>query len=95
MSTTSCTVPISVLQAAPYNLPWGSSIYATVAATNVVGSSTASAPGYGAVILTNPDPPISLSNNAAITNSAVIGLTWTAPTAVGGTPIINYRVLWD
>ena len=28
--TTSCTVPISVLQAAPYNLAWGASIYATV-----------------------------------------------------------------
>ncbi len=27
-----CSVPISVLQAAPYNLAWGDSIYATVAA---------------------------------------------------------------
>lgn len=57
MSTTSCTVPISVLQSAPYNLSWGAAVHATVLATNVVGSSVASASGNGAVILTNPEPP--------------------------------------
>jgi len=39
VSATSCTVPISVLQAAPYNLPWGASVWAKVVAINVVGSS--------------------------------------------------------
>ena len=95
VSTTSCTVPISVLQASPYNLAWGSSVWATVLATNVVGSSAASAPGYGATILTNPDPPSLLTNNAAITSASVIGMTWTAPSVVGGTPVIDYRVTWD
>jgi len=42
VSTTSCTVPISILQASPYNLVWGSSIWATVIATNIVGSSSTS-----------------------------------------------------
>ena len=95
VSTTSCTVPISVLQASPYNLPWGSSVWATVLATNVVGSSAPSSAGYGATILTNPDPPTSLANNAVITSASVIGMTWTAPTVVGGTPVIDYRVSWD
>ncbi len=95
VATTSCTIPISVLQAAPYNLAWGASIYASVIATNVVGSSVASSSGNGAVILTNPDPPISLANVVPITNFSVIGLTWVAPILVGGTAVIDYRVSWD
>jgi len=95
VSTTSCTVPISVLQASPYNLAWGSGVWATVVATNIVGSSADSVPGYGATILTNPDPPSSLINNAAVTSASVIAMTWTAPSVVGGTPVIDYRVTWD
>jgi hypothetical protein len=95
VSSTSCTVPISVLQASPYNLAWGASVYATVLATNVVGSSVASTAGNGAVITTNPEPPSSLTNNAGITSASVIAMTWTAPTVVGGTAVIDYRVSWD
>ena len=57
VSTTTCTVPISILQAAPYNLAWGASIYATVIATNIAGSSAASPSGYGAVIVKSPSVP--------------------------------------
>ncbi len=53
----SCTIPISVLQSAPFNLPWGASVYATILATNIVGTSDASTPGSGGIILTNPDAP--------------------------------------
>jgi len=70
VSTTSCTVPVYVLRAAPYNLDWGSSIWAIVLATNVVGTTNPSAPGYGATILTNPEPPSSLINNAAVTSAS-------------------------
>jgi len=45
--------------------------------------------------LTNPDPPINLANNAAITSASVIGMTWTAPSVVGGSAVIDYRVSWD
>ena len=34
VSTTTCTVPISVLQASPYSHAWGDSVYATVIAKN-------------------------------------------------------------
>ena len=34
-----CWIPFSVLTASPFNLAWGSSIYASVSAANVVGSS--------------------------------------------------------
>ncbi len=88
-------MPISVLQASPYNHPWGASIFATVLATNAVGSSSASTPGNGAKITTYPDPPTSLANNAAVTSSSVIALTWVGPTVFGGTALIDYRVSWD
>ena len=52
-----CTVPISVLRAEPYNLPWGSYIYAKVQATNVMVSSLTSFAGNGAQILRAPDAP--------------------------------------
>ena len=90
VSTTTCTVPISVLLAAPYNIVWGSSVYATVLATNLVGSSSASLISNGAVITTNPNPPSSLANNAAVTSASVIALTWTAPAVNGGTAVIDY-----
>jgi hypothetical protein len=54
-SALSCTIPISVLQAAPFNLDWGYDIYATVSASNVIGTSLTSVEGNGAKITTNPD----------------------------------------
>jgi len=90
----SCTVQISVLQAAPYSLEWGDSIYAKVIASNTVGSSTASSEGNGATILTYPDPPTSASNDASATSSTVIKVQWTPPVFIGGAPIIDYRVLY-
>ncbi len=88
-------MPISVLQASPYNHAWGASIFATVLARNIVGSSNASISGNGAIITTNPNPPTSLANNAAVTSSSLIALTWVAPTIDGGSAIIDYRVSWD
>lgn len=39
VATASCTVPISILQAVPFNLLWGASIYAKVIANNSVNDS--------------------------------------------------------
>jgi hypothetical protein len=50
ISTTSCTVPISILKAEPYSLNVGSSVYAKVLAINESGSSSLSNKGNGAVI---------------------------------------------
>jgi hypothetical protein len=54
----SCQIPISSLFVKPYALPYGSGIYAKVSAINIVGSSTYSLEGNGAIILTKPDSPI-------------------------------------
>jgi len=63
----SCLVPISSLIIYPYDIAWGSKIYAKVVATNVKGSSLISDSGTGAIILTNPDAPLALANVATIT----------------------------
>jgi hypothetical protein len=76
VNTRQCTIPISVLTAAPYLIPWGSSIYATVQAFNVIGSSTVSAAGNGATILIVPDAPTNLANVPAVTSATQVGLTW-------------------
>lgn len=64
----SCTIPSVRFTTAPYNIQWGQSIWATVVATNVKGSSLVSDGGNGAVILTNPDAPILLINVPAVTS---------------------------
>jgi hypothetical protein len=53
----SCTVPISVLQAAPYSLANLASVYATVFATNGIGISSTSTSGNGAVLPKEPSVP--------------------------------------
>lgn len=42
-----------------------------------------------------PDAPISLSDVKAVTKSTQIGLTWTAATFNGGSPVIDYTVIYD
>lgn len=62
-----CQVPIAKLIVAPYNLPWGANIHATVSAINVIGASLHSDAGNGAIILTNPEAPFDLENVPATT----------------------------
>lgn len=59
---------MSTLLADPYNLPYGSSIYAIITATNAYGSSVASEAGNGAIILTIPSKP-TVTNDALNTNA--------------------------
>ena len=90
ITSMSCSVPITTLKASPYSLPWGASVYAIVSAINIVGTSAASAEGNGAVILTNPDAPTSLANDATVTLSTQVGLTWSDGAANGGANILDY-----
>jgi len=36
--------------------------------------------------------PQNLANNPAVTNSGIIGITWSAPSTNGGSPVIDYCV---
>jgi hypothetical protein len=83
------------LQADPYFLELGDSIYATVTASNVYGESTPSTEGNGATILTVPYQPVGLATGVATNTKKVISLTWQNGFSTGGSPIIDYRLSWD
>lgn len=68
----------------PLNLTWGSSVYATISATNIVNSSGVSPQGNGAIILTNPDNPLLLQNVPAVTDTTKVGLSWVTGVNNGG-----------
>ena len=76
-------------------MPWGSSVFAKVIAINAVNPSVNSLPGNGAFIITNPDAPLSLINVPANTNASLISMSWVDGVANGGTPVIDYNVMWD
>jgi hypothetical protein len=76
---------------APFNLPWGSSVWAKVTANNIKGSSESEA-GNGAVIITKPDSPINLVEETSLRSTTTLGLTWNAGLDDGGTPLLDYRI---
>lgn len=71
-----CTVLVSVLRDAPFNLEWGTSIYSKVDAINAYGISELSDAGNGAVIITYPDAPVDLTEVIAERTSTSITLSW-------------------
>jgi len=88
----SCSVLISDLIVAPFYLEWGDSVYAKVTAINVIGNSLVSDEGNGAIILTIPDAPTDLANDATVTTSSQIGLTWNEGATNGGAAVIDYTI---
>jgi hypothetical protein len=93
MSETKCRIHVSALKAEPFTLPWGANVYAKVLATNFYGSSAKSQAGFGAIITTNPDPPINLIENYSLRTPSTLGMTWEAAAFTGGAEILDYRVL--
>ena len=87
--TNTCTIPLSILFTAPYNLSWGTGIYAVVHSLNLAGFAT-SAPSDGEIMITYPDPPTNF-----LVDSKTMLFTWDRGDFDGGTPVINYRILWD
>lgn len=77
---------------APYSLPWGSHVFAQVYAINQVGMSPASSEGNGAKIITNPDAPVNLQNDADSSTGTQIRFTWEEGTANGGSEVIDYSI---
>lgn len=59
---------------------------------NIRGSSLTSADGNGAIILTNPDSPLNLQNDADVTTGSMIGLKWTEGVDNGGSAVIDYKI---
>lgn len=87
-----CTIPVTTLRATPYSLAYGSSIFAKVTAINEKGASTESNPGNGAIIITNPDAPISLTEDTSKRTASTLGLTWAQAAFNGGATVTDYQV---
>jgi hypothetical protein len=76
------------LQATPFNLLAGSSVFAKVKASNSSVSSAYSLAGNGAAIPTVPNTPVAPETAISGTN---IVISWAAP-ADGGSVITGYEV---
>jgi hypothetical protein len=87
-----CTIPQSVFEASPYSLVLGDLVRAKVDATNVKGTSDASAVGGSATIIQVPDAPLTLTENTSERTPTSLGLQWTAGNSNGGSAILDYRV---
>lgn len=69
ISARSCTMASSVINGSPYLVDWGSSVWAKVSARNKYDTSAYSPAGNGAIIITNPNPPTSLTATQITTTS--------------------------
>lgn len=65
---------VSTLKASPYLIGWGSSVYCKVKAINDYGPSVASDAGNGAIIITNPDAPVSFVEDYSKRTATILGL---------------------
>jgi hypothetical protein len=71
------------------------SVYVKVIAANVYGDSAYSDVGNGAAIWIVPEAPINLQNDATATDAFKIRFTWDEGIENGGTPVIDYTVMFD
>jgi hypothetical protein len=92
---TECTIPKLTFRGEPFNLPWGSHIYAYVIAFNVYGDSFPSEVGNGAIILVVPDAPLNLEEVYSERDATSLGMKWLEGLANGGAPVLDYQVSYD
>ena len=91
-TATTCSIAVTTLRAEPFNLDWGTSVFAKVIASNIYGDSLASPEGNGAVITTTPDVPTNIAEVYEQRTKSTLGLSWVAPVFTGGAVIEDYRV---
>jgi len=83
------------LRATPYNLAWGSSVYARVSAINYYQTSAYSdqTPETSlAVIITYPSKPLSLVETVPDRTATAVGLAWLEGIDNGGSSVVDYEV---
>ena len=64
-----------------------------VESRNAVGYSTSFSNEARIINATPPGLPLAFANNQSVTTTGKIGLTWSAPTHDGYSPIIDYQIL--
>ena len=90
-----CSVLVSTLRLAPFSLSWGTSVYATLTASNIYGESSVSDAGNGAIIITYADPPKDLAETVSQRTASSITFTWNEGDANGGSTVTDYRLTYD
>jgi len=73
----------------------GTDVKVRVFAINVYGDSLASESGSGAILVTYPDAPVGLIEDAPYRGRTQIGLKWSPGASNGGTSIIDYTLFYD
>ena len=90
-----CTIQLTTLRAAPYNLVKDDSVNVKIVSVNSYGDSVESATGSGAVIQLVPDATLSLANDPTVTTDTQIRFTWSDGASDGGNAVIDYAVYYD
>ena len=90
---TTCQIPVSLLRTNPFNLDWGSEVFAKVIAFNNLGESSESQASAGALLITVPTQPLGLTDLPTEAKAGSIKLTWNVPGFIGGSEISEY-LLW-
>jgi len=89
-----CSIPVELLHASPFFIPWGGSVNAKVTAVNVYGVSVESNAGNGGYLQSVPDAPTNLTENLDYRTTTTLGINWTAGSN-SGSEIIDYWVQYD
>jgi len=63
-----------------------------VESRNAFGYSSSSSNEVSIRAAKKPTAPLNLANDATITASGIIGLTWSAPSSNGGSAVIDYQI---
>ncbi|MFN9902780.1 MAG: hypothetical protein ACK55Z_29160, partial [bacterium] len=93
-----CSIPVEVLRAPPFNLTTGLSIRAKIVAFNVIGDSSESTIGSGGLMPIPPyvpTAPLSLTRNNSQTDQTQVAFTWQLPADNGRRPILDYTIQWN
>jgi hypothetical protein len=61
-----------------------------VVSRNAFGESLTPSNEVSILAASIPTSPLNLANDAIVTASGIVGLTWTNPTSDGGSPVIDY-----
>ena len=83
---------MQTLRAAPFELPWGSEVFAKLVAKNAYGESPESDAGGGAIMVGVPDAPTQLKEDFSERGKTTLGLLWSDGASNGGLEIIDYKL---